>query len=362
MLHEFIKVHHERILALTRAKVAARAVPGASPAAMEHGVPLFLEELAARLRSEELGVAQIGASASLHGGELLRSGITIGQVVHDYGDVCQAVTELAVELGAPITTADFKTLNLCLDVAIAEAVSEYSRQREAKLLRHETEKLGFFAHELRNLVNTATLALDAVRTGSVGLTGSTGAILGRSLVAIRDLVNRSLADARLEAGLPRHDVLLVDELLEEIEIASTLETTTTARGVVVGIEPSGPGVAVLGDAGMIASILTNLVQNACKFSRQGGHVALTTRLTAERVHIDVADECGGLPGGDHERLFHAYEQKGSDRSGLGLGLTLSRRAARAMGGDVVVRDVPGTGCVFTLELPRSRTTIPPPSA
>ena len=71
------------------------------------------------------------------------------------------------------------------------------------------------------------------------------------------------------------------------------------------------------------------------------------------VFIDVADECGGLPAGKVEELFHAYEQRGTDRTGAGLGLAISIRGARALGGDIHVRDIPGVGCVFTLELRRS---------
>jgi hypothetical protein len=70
------------------------------------------------------------------------------------------------------------------------------------------------------------------------------------------------------------------------------------------------------------------------------------------VQIDVADECGGLPTGKCEELAAACEQRGADRSGLGLGLFITRKAVEASGGVLRVRDVPGTGCVFTIDLPR----------
>jgi hypothetical protein len=60
----------------------------------------------------------------------LLQGFTVGQVVHGYGDVCQAVTDLAVEMGAPISTDDFRTLNRCLDDAIAGAVTEYAGEQD----------------------------------------------------------------------------------------------------------------------------------------------------------------------------------------------------------------------------------------
>ena len=95
------------------------------------------------------------------------------------------------------------------------------------------------------------------------------------------------------------------------------------------------------------------MQNALKFTRPGGQVTLKTYAEAHRVFIDVEDECGGLPPGTAERLFLPFEQGGADRSGLGLGLAISRRAVEANGGQLHVRDLPGTGCVFTIELPRA---------
>ena len=108
-----------------------------------------------------------------------------------------------------------------------------------------------------------------------------------------------------------------------------------------------------GDSQILSSIVTNLVQNACKFTRAHGHVTLCTRVTSVRVLIDVADECGGLPPGKAEELFRPHEQRGTDRSGLGLGLAISLRGAHAMGGDISVRNRPGTGCVFTVDLRRA---------
>jgi signal transduction histidine kinase len=213
------------------------------------------------------------------------------------------------------------------------------------------EQLGVLAHELRNLIATATLAFDAVRSGSVGIAGSTGSLLGKSLVGMSDLVNRSLAEVRLEVGPPRDERITIASLLEGIEIAGMMQAKN--RDVQLSIEPAASDVAADGDAQILASIVTNLVQNACKFTRPHGHIMVRTRVTSDRVLIDVADECGGLPPGKVEDLFRPYEQRGKDRSGLGLGLAISLKGARAIGGEIHVRNVPGTGCVFTVDLRRS---------
>src|SRR6202521_4001149 len=119
MLHEFVTAHREEIISRCRAKVATRSSPPPTRAEIDHGVPLFLNELVDELR---LGVSpnpEIAKTAIQHGHDLLRQGFTVSQVVHDYGDVCQSITDLAVETEAPISTEDFRMLNGCLDNAIA---------------------------------------------------------------------------------------------------------------------------------------------------------------------------------------------------------------------------------------------------
>jgi signal transduction histidine kinase len=115
-------------------------------------------------------------------------------------------------------------------------------------------------------------------------------------------------------------------------------------------------VTIEADRQSLAAALSNMLQNAFKFSRAQGHVSLTTRATADRVLFEVEDECGGLPPGKPEDLFRAFEQRGPDRSGAGLGLAICLKAAKANGGQMRVRDLPGKGCIFTLDLPRK----PPP--
>jgi signal transduction histidine kinase len=101
-------------------------------------------------------------------------------------------------------------------------------------------------------------------------------------------------------------------------------------------------------------VVGNLVQNAFKYTRSQSTVTLRVRANADRVLIEVHDECGGLPGhGEGEELFPSFEQRGADRTGLGIGLAFSRWGAEVNGGRLYARNLPGTGCVFTVDLPRS---------
>jgi hypothetical protein len=197
MLYEFIAVNRADIIRRCRTKVARRSVPPPTQAEIDHGVPVFLDQLCDALRLGLISSPEIGKSAIQHGHDLLQQGFTVSQVVHDYGDVCQAITELAVELDAPISADDFRTLNRCLDEAIAGAVTQYTRERSRSdtdaEMAHGSERLGFFAHELRNLINTAIVAFDVLKTGNVGVAGSTGAVLYRSLIGLRALVGRSVS-------------------------------------------------------------------------------------------------------------------------------------------------------------------------
>ena len=104
---------------------------------------------------------------------------------------------------------------------------------------------------------------------------------------------------------------------------------------------------------MLASAVANLLQHAFKFTHPGTHVLLRALSSKDRVLLEVEDECGGLPPGIAERIFKPFSQAGEDRSGVGLGLSLSRRGIEAYGGTLHVRDLPGRGCVFTIDLPRT---------
>jgi hypothetical protein len=300
-------------------------------------------------------VSEIGATAALHGRELSLQGFTVEQVVHDYGDLCQAITDLAFEGGAQIEIDEFRTLNRCLDNGIADAVTEYAFQRNSLLGNNNeralNERLGFLAHELRNHLHVATLAVIAIKSGSVGLTGATGAVLDRSLIGMRSLIDRSLAEVRVAAGMPsRHQLVSLASFVADIKISASLEAQ--ARGCVFTVTDVDPELALDVDEEMLLSAVGNLLQNGFKFTQRHTEVTLTAYACADRIRIDVEDHCGGLSPGAAEDMFLPFKQGGADRSGLGLGLAICRRAVEASHGILRVRNVPGVGCVFTIDLPR----------
>ena len=354
MLYEFITVNREEIIRRCRAKVATRSVPPPTKAEIDHGVPLFLDQLVDALRLGLSSSSEISRSAVLHGHDLLLQGFTVSQVVHDYGDVCQSITELAVETSAPISADDFRMLNGCLDDAIAGAVTQYGRERNQSTIDgdavRENERIGFFAHELRNLIHTALIAFEVVKSGNVGVAGRTGTVLHRSLVGARDLIARSLAEVRLTQGAQNREPFLVSGFIEELAPAATL--AADARGITLTVLPVEDGVAIEADRQVLAAVVMNLLQNAFKFTRPRTTVTLRVGASADRVLFQIQDECGGLPDGDVNELFRPFEQQSADRTGLGLGLAFSRWAIEANHGRIYARNLPDVGCVFTVDLPR----------
>ncbi len=370
MLCEFISTNRDEIIERSRQRVRARTAPKLLEATLDFGVPLFLTQLVEALSWEEPSAplhlvetrpqarvdappSPINHAAALHGHELLMSGFSIGQVVQGYGDVCQVVTDLAHGSDARISSQEFHVFNRCLDDAIAGAVTAYGQQREREMAYQGTERVGILAHELRNLLNTAVLSFDAIKRGAVGFGGSTSAIHARSLAALRGLADRSLAEVRLEAGQAKLELVGLAEFIDEIQLSAALEAE--GHRLHFQVDAVDGEFAIDADRQLLASALFNLLQNAFKYSHAGGTVRLSTSATEAQVLIEVSDACGGLPPGTAETLFRPFERGEGKGSGLGLGLSIALSAVKAHSGQLLVRDVPGEGCVFTIALPR----VPP---
>jgi hypothetical protein len=210
MLHEFLTSNRTALIDRCRAMVGSRSDPKATEDELVHGVPTFLDQLIETLKVERSSEAlnnslavrnargevasDVGTTAALHGRDLFRQGFTIEQVVRDYGDVCQAVTNLAVESRAAISVEEFRTFNRCLDNAIAGAVTEYAKQTPASNegnFQVSNAGLGPHAQDLRLHLETAMLAVAAIKVGTVGIGGATAAVLDSNLMAMRKLIERA---------------------------------------------------------------------------------------------------------------------------------------------------------------------------
>jgi len=372
-MHGFLLRNRDELIARCEAKVAERPRRAATAEQLANGVPLFLTQLTRTLRAEEDGerlqgvsisgpaggdvenLSEIGLTATAHGRQLLELGYSVDQVVHDYGDLCQAITDLAVERDAPFSVDQFRTLNRCIDNAMADAVTEFVMQRDANVaLQHSaevTQALGVLAHELRNSLQTATMAFTALESGKLSIAGSTGALLKRSLVTLSALVTRSMVEVRAAAGEPqKHQVFSLSSFVAEARDAASLDASS--RECDFTVMPIDTSIAIRGDRDRLLSALTNLLQNAFKFTHRHTEVVLNTYASGNRAIIEVTDHCGGLSPGTIETMFTPFTQRSTDRSGLGLGLSIAKRNVEADDGTLTVQNRPGSGCAFTISLPR----------
>ena len=369
MMHTFLANNRAELIERCEAKVARRPARAATPEQL-NGIPIFLDQLERTLRAEEGGEAvesvrisgasgggassrsEMGVSATAHGRELLALGFTIDQVVHDYGDLCQAITDLAVERDAPFGVDEFRTLNRCLDNAIAEAVTEFSTERDAALAQEQAqvfnERLGFLVHELRNALMTTSLAIAVLEQGHLPVSGATGSVLKRSVQTMKQLIGDAIDEVRQESEGAARSFMLSGLIAEA---GASAQLYAEAKGADFHVEPVDPAVQVTGNRAVLLRALGNILQNAFKFTHPGTRVTLSTRVGENAVDIDVADHCGGLPAGTAQALFKPFAQHDRDRSGLGLGLSIAKRSVEAEGGTLSVRDLPGVGCVFTVRVP-----------
>src|SRR6185295_14262035 len=243
--------------------------------------------------------------------------------------------------------------------AIAEAVTEHARLTAETRSAEETERLGHAAHELRDTLNTAILAFHTLKRGAVAVNGATGAILGQSLMSLREVVDRTLSAVRLEAGTQRRARVPVVTFIDEIAASGILHSEY--QHIQFTVEPIDPALSIDADPQLLASAVMNVLHNAFKNTPSGGRVVLRARAEHGRLLIETEDECGGIPQGKGDLFQKFGDRRGSDRSGLGLGLSIARKAIRAHGGEISVRNMPGTGCVFVIDIPLAPAETAPQS-
>ncbi|WP_186310724.1 sensor histidine kinase [Paraburkholderia sp. BCC1886] len=372
MLHNFLTNNRAELIARCQERVSVRLARDASADQLENGIPKLIDQLIHVLKFEQSGrpkdalrvsgsaggdslFSELGVSAALHGRDLIRLGYTIDEVVHDYGDLCQTLTDLAHERDAPFTVEEYRTFNRCLDNAIADAVKEFSYQRDfnvaGEFSAEENERRGLFAHELRDHLNVAKLAFAAIKAGGLPVLGATGTVLERALGRLEKVIDSSIDDVRPPG--PRSGKWQVFSVADFIgEVAYAADLAAQVRGCKLIVPAVDATLAIHGDRDLLYSAVGNLLQNAFKFTRPNTEVSLTAYAASDRILIDVADHGGGLAPGMAEQMFQPFTQFGTDRSGLGLGLSIARRSVELNDGVLSVRVVLNVGCIFTISLPR----------
>ena len=346
---------------LEKCRTTMIEVMGLSPAqALDEGLSVMYDQLvevvgnsvdedSSETRHKFVSETISAGSSRKHAQESHRQGYTISQLVRGYGSLCQGITEYALENKESISSAEFAQLNLCLDVAIAQAVTEFQRLSLGSIEKSEKLKTGFLVHELRNCLSSAILSHELVRMGKVGTDGATSRIITNALAQMRELVDRAVAEVRMRANYELElTVFKVIDLLDEVE--SSLAAEANARYLKVRTE-SDPNIEIEADRHLMVSAVTNLVQNAIRCTRVGGSIWIRALVDGTDVVIEVEDGCGGFAEEACAELLKLTNQTGAESNGMGLGLAIVKRAADLNGCTLSVRNVPATGCIFSLQMP-----------
>ena len=276
---------------------------------------------------------------------------------------------------------------------VAERSMELERL-STELLRANRAKSEFLAnvsHELRTPLNAIVGFVDLLRDGVYGelATRQVNPVdrIAGSAAHLRHLVDQVLDIAKMAAGRMEMHAEPVDLRPFVIDVASEFEALIAERGLNLSLAIGGSLPRVRTDPTHLRQIIVNLLGNAVKYT-PGGGIAIRARVVDERngegaaaapsahgapqggqlwIALQIADSGIGIAEGDLARIFEEFEQVNagprgdSIQRGTGLGLPISRRLARLLGGDITVESEPGKGSTFTLWIPVEGADLRPRS-
>lgn len=232
-----------------------------------------------------------------------------------------------------------------------------------KLERVRQEFLSNVSHELRTPLTAILAFVETLETGRLDDSDDNRrflAIIRKNALRMQDLIDDILELSAIEAGNVQVET-------EEIELGQLINDVITALGAkassrsITVRNKVPPGTTIVADPRRLEQMLTNLVDNAIKFNRDGGEVAISCE-TGDRTRILVQDTGDGIPSQHLERLFERFYRVDRARSremgGTGLGLAIVKHLALAHGGEVRVTSELGKGSVFEIDLPRKNARGP----
>jgi PAS domain S-box-containing protein len=233
----------------------------------------------------------------------------------------------------------------------AERLEAESRQKD--------DFLAMLAHELRNPLAPISAAAHLLRIGAHDeqRTRQAGAVIERQARHLTELVNDLLDVSRVKRGLVELDKETVDIQAVISGAVEQVRPLVESRGQRLSIKAEGTHASVHGDRTRLTQVLSNVLNNAAKYTPQGGHIELDVQASASTVSVTVTDDGSGIAPELLPHLFDLFSQgeRTPDRSqgGLGLGLALVKSIMELHGGRVHAQSAGvGQGAAFTLSLPR----------
>lgn len=372
MMYEFLINNRTNLAARCREKVALRPGRMASKLQLLNGVPMLLDQLIRTLAAEntsqsivafgisgpengDLAFSEIAISAVEHARELLALGFSVKQVVHDYGDLCQSITDLAIERKITFTIHEFRTLSRCLENATADAVTEFSYQRDLieanKIAKENNDRLRHFVHELRNLLGTTSLAFTAAKSSRLNLSGSTGVILEKSILNLGRLIDSSVDDIN---EIVRQKIVLNTFPISSFiaEVLSSAELSYENIKCELRLMPVDPDLATSGNRSLLLISLVRILQNSVKFTQLNNHVVLAVYASGDQIQIDVKDNCSDVDSQEVDSTHSQSTQIDRDRIGSSLILAIAKQSVVSYGGSLSIQNQSEIGWVVKISIPR----------
>ncbi len=339
---------------------------GLPKSVMERREPVFLraEALAEPLPSLDLGIgtaplrwvlAYPVALGTEGAGAIVLAGI------HSPDDNAAEVRDAARQLAVALHNAWTHDRLREKSIALTEQGERLTRANKVK-----TAFLASMSHELRTPLSAILGFADLLLTSpkeqlSVRARESLERIK-RNGEHLLSLINDVLDLAKAEAGRVEVRLGSVDVVQLARACVAEVESLRSGKNLRLDVEAAEAPVETVTDAQRVRQILINLLANALKFTDEG-EVVVAVRTTANEVHVAVRDTGIGIPAHALKELFQDFHQleagDGRRYDGTGVGLALSRRLARALGGEIEVRSRQGEGSIFTLVLPRMTPAVLP---
>lgn len=361
--YSFLADNRERIIARCELLAEERSILKPQKAALNYAIPLFFDQFTdwIKFNPRRDGInAHSQHSATAYGEKVFRSGFTLSQVVESYSTLCEAILTTAQDETQEIQPHDAAMLNLWLDDAVANAVTGFEARKDKEARRAQDEKvrklradhlsqIGELVHELRRQLAAASLSYELIRTRRLSVSGRTGELLGRKLDNLRKIIDHSIAEIFAKgkyeiAASPLGLADLFDEVLATVRILAEKNGVKLSSTIPADVP-------LLGDRHLLASAISNLVENGIKYSKPQGNVSLRGTLKNGCAVIEIADECGGVRHGKLGDVTRPFKKIHGRGGGLGLGLRIAREAVKKHNGSLAFRNHPGKGCVFTIHLP-----------
>jgi signal transduction histidine kinase len=357
-LHELIGRNRGVLIARWKERVRGSLDPThADTYELENSVPAFLDEItdemARSAASQEKGRVFNSRLAEEHGRQRFSAGMNLASTILEYGVLEGCILDLVAEQpDQHITMTEFRTLAELLNVAIADASREFMRRRDAEIQRQAAEHLAFLAHEIRGPLGSIALSFELLSRTTRPADDRVAGRIARDLEQLQRTIDESILAVEIKDLGVGHALRLERLNLQGLitDVVEECSIDASARSVALTADDAGD-LAVDGDRRLLRSVLSNLVRNAIKFTRPNGRIRIYATCANGRVCIEVEDQCGGLPPGKTEELFLPFRQRSPDRRGFGLGLAIVKQAVEAHSGSLQVRNLPGHGCVFMVDLP-----------